>query len=97
MSVYVDDMRMLATVGRVRGRWSHMWADTVAELEEMAEKIGLNPKWIQTSNSGITHYDVVESKRREAIAAGAIPLDRRAATAHRIALRARLREEGGIA
>lgn len=97
MSVYVDDMRLPATVGHVRGVWSHMWADTVEELEEMATRIGLNPKWIQTSNSGIIHYDVVESKRKEAIAAGATPLDRRAATAHRIALRARLREKGGIA
>lgn len=94
MSVYVDDMRLPLRLGSPHvGHWSHMWADTKEELEEMAEKIGLNPKWIQVSNSGIIHYDVVEWRRRRAIEAGAIPLDHRAAALNRRALREKMRNE----
>ena len=91
MSVYVDDMQMQATVGRVSGRWSHLWADTEEELVAFADRLGLRRSWIQRGS--LVHFDVVESKRQEAIRLGAIALDREAATEQRRALRARLRGE----
>ena len=89
MSVYVDDMQMQATVGRVSGRWSHLWADTEEELLAFADRLGLRRSWIQRGS--LVHFDVVESKRQEAIRLGAIALDGEAATTQRRALRARLR------
>jgi hypothetical protein len=75
MTVYVDDMRLFAKVkgGPPNGaRWSHLWADTLEELEAFAEKLGLNPKWLQADSA--YHYDVVEAKRQEAIRLGAQPV-----------------------
>lgn len=92
MSVYVDDMQMEATVGRVSGRWSHLWADTEDELVAFADRLGLRRSWIQRGS--VVHYDVVESKRQEAIRLGAIPLDPDATTAHRRALRLRPARRG---
>lgn len=70
--IYVDDMRMLATVGRLTARWSHMWSDTsTAELLAFASGISLNPKWIQNSR-GFIHFDLTESKRELAVRAGAV-------------------------
>lgn len=85
MTVYVDDFGVPAQVGSVRGRWSHMIADTEEELHEMAERIGLQRRWFQdprrkstiTAKSGsyawnTWHYDVVQTKRRAAIKLGAV-------------------------
>lgn len=79
MTVYVDDMRMEATVmnkGRpVKGTWSHLFADTIAELEEFARTLGMRPEWQQISHNpkrgGLVHYDLVESRRRMAVRLGA--------------------------
>lgn len=82
MTVYVDNFRVPATVGRVRGRWSHLTADTPQELHSFADAIGLRRSWFQArckhgacpSVEGVCahfHYDVVDAKRAEAIAAGA--------------------------
>lgn len=71
MMVYVDDMYKYA-IGAFRGmRMSHMAADTTEELVRMAEKIGLNPSWIQHSGTWREHFDVSEGKRALAIANGA--------------------------
>lgn len=71
MTIYVDDMRVHATVGSVIGRWSHMFSDTnTEELDEFAEKLGLKPSWQQNSR-GFIHYDVTDSKRTQAIRLGA--------------------------
>lgn len=86
MTVYVDNFRAPATVGRVRGRWSHLTAGTPAELHEFAETIDLKREWFQArckfgscpAVDGVCahfHYDVVDAKRTEAIAAGAKPID----------------------
>lgn len=48
----------------------HMVADTLAELHEMAERIGLKREWFQTKSS-LPHYDVCRTKRALAIRCGA--------------------------
>lgn len=86
MSVYVDDFRRPATVGRTRGRWSHLTADTPGELHTFAASIGLRRDWYQgrckygpcPTVDGLCahfHYDVTDNKRVEAIAAGALSID----------------------
>lgn len=79
VSVYVDTLRISATVpngpGRsVSGQWTHMMADTVGELEQMARRLGLDPAWRQDKRSGV-HYDLVESRRARAVALGAIEIE----------------------
>lgn len=51
----------------------HMVADTLEELNEMADKISVNRKWIQVSNHPleITHYDICKSKKKLALSFGA--------------------------
>lgn len=75
MTLYVDEMRMSATVGRVTGRWSHLFSDvSTEELNEFANKLGLRPSWIQNTD-GFIHYDVIDSKRNMAIILGAVACD----------------------
>lgn len=71
MSVYVDDMQRPARVGRINGRWSHLFADTHDELEEFARRLGLHPGWIQHPGTYREHYDLTEPRRRRALAYGA--------------------------
>lgn len=78
MTVYVDDSRIPARVGAINGRWSHLFADTQEELHAFAQGIGLRRDWFQPGRpslsgkpSDLWHYDVVESKRQQAIEAGA--------------------------
>ncbi len=73
MGVYVDHMRL--RFGRMR--MSHMIADTTAELVAMAETIGVDARHIQHVGTHREHFDVCDSKRREAIAAGAQPITTR--------------------
>ncbi len=86
MTVYVDNFRATATVGRIRGRWSHLVADTEAELHAFAERLGLRRSWFQhckrrCAPEGVPcphwHYDVTDGKRSEAIGLGATPVDYR--------------------
>jgi hypothetical protein len=67
MSVYVDNMR----AGYGRMTMCHMVADTRAELDEMADRIGVARKWIQHEGGHLEHYDICLSKRAKAVAAGA--------------------------
>jgi hypothetical protein len=58
----------------------HMVADTRAELDEMARELGLKPEWVQlpkreTGVGSLVHYDISKTKRAQAVALGAIPLD----------------------
>ena len=91
MSVYVDDMRMIAKVGRLEARWSHMMADTRFELHAFAARLGLRPEWFQdpmvNGKMLVTdatcraaqnwHYDVTDSVRARAIRLGAIAVSTR--------------------
>ena len=81
MSVYVDD---------VRHRFGsmvmcHLWADTLEELLDMVDRIGVQRKWIQGHptlsfgkhrNASWVHFDIAMSKKALAIAAGAILTDK---------------------
>lgn len=85
MTVYVDSARIKARVGRINGVWSHLTADTPTELHEFAQRIGLQRSWYQGKCSAAKrgycqtldgscvhyHYDVTESRRDDAVAAGA--------------------------
>jgi len=73
MTVYVDDMRLKVQLPGMRpARWSHLLADTPEELHEFAQRLGLRREWAQDEDNPITfHYDVTDTKRREAIALGA--------------------------
>ena len=75
MSVYVDDM-YLSPMGAFRGmKMSHMVADTKSELLAMADRIGVQRRWIQyPDDPKKCHFDVSLSKRRAALRAGAIEI-----------------------
>ena len=79
MTVYVDDMHRRATVGRITATWSHLMADTTEELNAFAKELGLNPAWIQDAGRPTEHYDVVQAKRQQALALGAMPIQYREA------------------
>ena len=71
MAVYVDDM-YLYPMGRFgRMKMSHMGADTAEELLAMADKIGLNRKWIQHEGTYREHFDISLAYRKKAVEAGA--------------------------
>lgn len=74
MTVYVDDMRWPATVGRVRGVWSHLMADTSEELHEFAAQLGLRRAWVQHEGRPTEHYDITDPKRQQALKLGAVPI-----------------------
>lgn len=67
MAVYVDNMQ--AGFGRMV--MCHMIADTKEELLEMADKIGVQRKWIQDEGKWTEHFDICLSKRKKAVAFGA--------------------------
>ena len=71
--VYVDKGRIL--LGQMK--MSHMFADTIDELNSMALKIGLKKEWYQVGNSGTPHYDICQSKKKMAIKLCARDIDRK--------------------
>lgn len=88
MAVYVDALWLR------RGRhWAHLMADTPAELHAMARRLGLPPRAYQHKPSG-AHYDIDATVRTDAIALGAVALDRHADRARLHAVIARAREQG---
>jgi hypothetical protein len=100
MTVYVDDFRVPARVGRLRANWSHLTADTPAELHAFARRIGLQRDWFQEKcKHGRCepcphwHYDVTDTMRREAIAGGAEAIGIRQMGALMSARRAAMRGE----
>lgn len=73
MPVYVDN-----SATPYRGmKMSHLLADTPEELHAMATRLGLRCEWFQDRDGGTPHYDLCQSKRKLAIALGAIEVDRR--------------------
>jgi Protein of unknown function (DUF4031) len=74
MTVYVDDMwtTPLGRFGRLK--MSHMIAGTDDELHAMAATIGVARRWHQGAPQHDSHYDIAISKRRLAVAAGAVEI-----------------------
>jgi hypothetical protein len=72
VAVYVDDYRI-----SWRGQeWSHLLADTTEELHAFAARLGLERARFQhkPARPWQDHYDVPETKRRQAIRLGAKPI-----------------------
>lgn len=67
MAVYVDDMQ--APFGRMK--MCHMLADSTAELLAMADRIGVQRKWIQKQGQPDEHFDIALSRRSAALTLGA--------------------------
>jgi Protein of unknown function (DUF4031) len=91
MTVYVDDWRQPARVGRITARWSHLTVgpyDDLAELHRFAASIGLRRSWFQDKPWPYAHYDVTDAKRRAAITAGAVSITWREGGEQRRAARA---------
>lgn len=86
MTVYVDNVRIKASVGRYTDRsWCHLLTDdpTMTELHALAQRIGLRRSWFQPPKQYVPgapvawwrgHYDVTEAKRKEAVLAGAVQI-----------------------
>jgi hypothetical protein len=55
----------------------HMMADSTKELLTMADKIGVQRKWIQKQGTRYEHFDICKSKRVKAVNHGAIELTAR--------------------
>lgn len=76
MAVYVDDMYKYPMGRFGRMKMSHMVADNLDELLEMADTIGVQRKWLQKPGMGRghVHFDISIAKRDLAILHGAIEL-----------------------
>jgi hypothetical protein len=76
MGVFVDDMLRHAAVPNgpriVRGRWSHLMADTRDELRGFAGRLRLNPELIQKLGTMLGHYDITAAVREHALRLGAV-------------------------
>ncbi|MDF8363330.1 MULTISPECIES: DUF4031 domain-containing protein [Achromobacter] len=70
--VYVDSMQ--ATFGRMK--MCHMVADTDEELHAMADRIGVARRHHQKADTPHSHYDICLAKRKLALKAGAIEINR---------------------
>jgi hypothetical protein len=91
MSVYVDPLFSTTPSAKwPHRRACHMFADSPEELHELAGLIGLSRSWCQDS-PGFTHYDLAPHKRGQAIARGAVHVDRKYAVEFR---KRKLVEEG---
>ncbi len=79
MTVYVDDMHE-SPVGEFRRmKMSHMIADSTDELLAMADKIGVQRKWLQHAGTEREHFDIAKSKRALAVQHGAVEITMREA------------------
>jgi len=68
MAVYVDKQKR-----PYRGMlMSHMLADSLDELHQMADQIGLKREWYQPEST--PHYDVSQAKKHLALKNGAIEI-----------------------
>ncbi len=72
MSVFIGSKKVMW-----RGKiWYHLIADTIEELHEFAQSIGLKINWFQ-DHRFMPHYDVTENKRIVAVKKGAIVMSLR--------------------
>lgn len=74
MAVYVDNMH-LTEMGRFgRYRMCHMLADSTEELLAMADRIGVDQKYIQKAGTPHEHFDIPTHRRRLAVLYGAVEI-----------------------
>lgn len=100
MTVYVDNWRQRAKLGRYPGLWSHLMVgpgDDLAELHEFAASIGMRREWFQDEPWPRAHYDVPEFRRRMAIEAGAVEISCREGARMRLAALAERRRMSDFA
>lgn len=84
MALYVDDVRHPFR----RMVMCHMWADTVEELHEAAQKLGLRRAWFQCPpKASWEHYDISLGVKAKAITMGAILTDKYGPSEHTARLR----------
>lgn len=71
MATYVD-----RAVWYWRGKyWCHLTADSLSELHEFADRLGLQRSWFQAPpKTPHPHYDLTEGKREQALKLGAVEL-----------------------
>jgi hypothetical protein len=74
VTVYLDDWRQPARLGPVTDRWSHLVADSDAELHAFAARLGMRREWFQhkADRPHQAHYDLPERSRGDALALGAV-------------------------
>lgn len=73
MACYVDDVRH--KYGRMV--MCHLWADTFDELLAMADKIGVQRRWLQRPpTASWVHFDISLGKKALAIKEGAVLTDK---------------------
>jgi hypothetical protein len=84
VTVYVDDVRH--PFGNMV--MCHMWADSLDELLAMADRIGVQRKWLQQPpKASWVHFDIALSKKAIAIKAGAVVTDKYGPVIHVARLR----------
>lgn len=92
MGVYLDNS---TNILKGRSEWPmvtcHMIADSVEELFDMANKIGMRPEWFQPWSH--PHFDVSKSRQTLALAQGARRLERREFVTRIRAYRKRILED----
>lgn len=72
--IYID--RLKDCQPKKGWRWTsscHMFADSVEELHEFANKIGMRREWFQDKK--LPHYDLTAKRRQLAMQYGAIEVD----------------------
>jgi hypothetical protein len=76
VTVYLDDWRQPARLGPVTDRWSHLVADSDAELHAFAARLGMRRESFQhkPQRPHQAHYDLPERARDDALALGAVPV-----------------------
>lgn len=74
MTIYVDPPLFQKPGGRKF--YCHMTADTLAELHEFAQKIGVQRHWFH-AGSRFKHYDLAKDIRETAIQHGAVQVSAR--------------------
>jgi hypothetical protein len=73
VTVYVDDERHPFAVTLM----CHMWADSLDALLAMVDCASVKRKWLQKLPKAFwMHFDIAQSKRKFAAAAGAVETDR---------------------
>lgn len=71
--VYVDPLIPYTRRGKFAAGSCHLTADTLAELHTFAARLGLKRSWFQ-NDPRMPHYDLVASKRVQAVKLGAVEI-----------------------